>query len=252
MSPRAPYLVVVSYYDRREAQPLRRLLDSLGDLDAGLAYDTCVVANRDTEGALGLPLAPGVRILERENSGMNIGAWDHGWRACPGYRGYLFLQYECYAVRPGWLAAFASAAQGEGVGLVGESFNTRWQHGWDDLRSMWSSHRMPGHDIQGKPANRVDVYLDFFRRNAIPPGTDGGHLRSLVWFATREVLERIGGFPIGSSYGECIAAEIGVSKRVQALGLRTVQVAAAPFHYLRHREWVLDPRSNQFVHRRLG
>ncbi len=36
----------------------------------------------------------------RENTGFNIGAWDYGWRHLPPYDYYLFLQDDCFIVRP--------------------------------------------------------------------------------------------------------------------------------------------------------
>lgn len=245
-------LVVVSYYDRRDPAPLRELLESMERFDAGLPYAVCVVVNRDTGGRLKLPAGGLVHsVVERENKGMNIGAWDHGWRLFPNYDEYLFLQDECYVVRHGWLSGYSSKANQNGVGLVGESFNKRWLRPWDELRQLWALHPMPEdligkeHLINGVQANRVDVYLDFLRRTGIPPGTNGGHLRALIWYAKRSVLERMNGFPIGRNHAECIAAEIGVSKQVEALGLRVTQVLQEPFYYLRHREWRAPPLSGR-------
>lgn len=252
MSSTARHLVVISYYDRRSYEPLRSLLTSMQRFDAGLPYAILVVVNRDAAGPLHLPVSAPATIVERQNTGMNIGAWDHGWRTSPMYDGYLFLQDECYAVRPGWLSTMAAAADKEGVGLVGESFNEKWFRPWDELRQIWTAYAMREHLIHGKPANRVDVYLDFLRRVGVPAGKHGGHLRSLVWYLKRAVLEKIDGFPIGRNYGECIAAEIAVSKRAEALGLHPVQATPEPFYYLRHLEWVQEPISGRFVHRKLN
>jgi hypothetical protein len=242
-------LIVVSYYDRRKTESLRHLFAGMAQFDAGLPYAVCVVVNRDTHGRLDLKLSwPGLTILERKNRGMNIGAWDHGWRSFPSYEGYLFLQDECYPVRPGWLLAFESKASEPGIGLVGEYFNERWRLPWDQLKQGWAGLEMRGHVIKHEPANRVDVYLNFLMRNRLPTGANAGHMRSLVWYAKRSVLEQIGGFPIGRNYGECIAAEIGVSKQVEALGLEAVQVADEPFSYVRHSDWVQDPVTRTFAH----
>lgn len=243
------HLIVISYYDRRPVEPLRDLFASMQRLDPGLPCHLCVVVNRDTRGPLQLSLScPDLRILERPNRGMNIGAWDYGWRSSPAYEGYLFLQDECYPVQPGWLSAFESRASDPGVGLVGEYFNDKWRLPWEQLRVLWAGHHMKEHSIRGKAANRVDVYLDFLARHRLPTGTNAGHMRSLVWYAKRAVLEQIGGFPIGKDYGECIAAEIAVSKQVEALGLEVVQVAKEPFSYVRHAEWVVNPATRRFVH----
>jgi hypothetical protein len=217
--------------------------------DPGLPCAVCLVVNRDTHGRLDLKLSwPGLTIVQRKNSGMNIGAWEHGWRAFPSYDAYLFLQDECYAVRPGWLAAFEAKASEPGVGLVGEYFNEKWRLPWHELKTRWADREMSGHLIRREPANRVDVYLNFLMRNRLPTGANAGHMRSLVWYVKRSVLEQIGGFPMGRNYGECIAAEIGVSKQVEALGLEAVQVADEPFSYLRHSDWVQDPVSGRYIH----
>ena len=54
------------------------------------------------------------------------------------------------------------------------------------------------------------------------------------------MLEQIGGFPLGANYGECIAAEIGVSRSVVAHGMGLGMVGPAPFHVFRHHEWNQD------------
>jgi hypothetical protein len=244
--------LVISHYDQRDREPLRNLIASIEQFDAGREYDVCIVVNRDrAEGSLdlGIPRRD-VTVLERENLGMNIGAWDHAWRTLPEYDSYLFLQDDCYVRRAGWLAAFLERANETGVGLVGESRNENWNQSWDALRRYWQGHVARDHLLDGAAANKIDVYFDFFARKGIPRGTDGSHLRALVWNVTRTVLERIHGFPIGHNYGECIAAEIGVSKYVQSLGLRTVQVSDKAFSCIGHREWVWDDQKGFFVHQR--
>lgn len=96
---------------------------------------------------------------------------------------------------------------------------------------------MPEHTLDGQPANRIDVYVDLMRRHGIDPGPVGLHLRSLAWFANGDVLAQIGGFPEGTNYGECIASEIAVSRKVISRGYALAQVANTPFRFFRHREW---------------
>jgi hypothetical protein len=188
-------------------------------------------------------------VLERENTGMNIGAWDHGWRAESGYEHYLFLQDDCQIVRAGWLAAYLERAAAEpSSGLLGESLNPAWNKSWDQLAKSRAGEVMPGHVLNGAPAERVAVYLDFMRRAGIDPGEGGYHLRALTWFARRNVLERIGGFPIGENYGECIAAEIAVSRSVIAAGLRVEQIAPAPFHFIQHADWAQAAPGGAYLH----
>ena len=71
----------------------------------------------------------------------------------------------------------------------------------------------------------------------VSPLSDYGHLQSLIWATRRDVLERIGGFQIGASYGEAVASEIATSKKVEMLGLQVRQVAFLPFTYIVHPQW---------------
>lgn len=232
-------LVVVSLYEPRAREPLAALLESLRRLDAGCAYDLAIVVNRTGSGDLGLPAqAAGARIIERRNEGMNIGAWDHAWRVCSDYDGYLFLQDECLAHAAGWLSAFRDAARGGTVTLIGESWNAGWDRPWSEMREAVSGQAMKEHWIAGQPANRADVYASFMRARGVDPGERAGHLRSLVWYARRPTLERMGGFLHGANYGECIAAEIAATKRLEQLGGRAIQLDARPFSRFRHLEWV--------------
>lgn len=245
----ASTLIVISFYDRRPTTHLSRLFASLDRHSAGAEYDIAIVANRTSDRPLDLPLeGRPVRVHERENLGMNIGAWDHGWRVEPDYARYLFLQDECFAVRDGWLAAFNAKLDDPSVGLAGESLNPAWDKPWPELAKRHAGVRLPDHYIDGEPAERVDVYLDFMRRNAIDPGASGRHLRSLIWAARRDVLDRIGGFPIGANYGECIAAEIGVSRSVEGRGLALAQLSSEPFRFFRHAEYNRDHPAAPFTH----
>ena len=237
----APALVVVSYYDRRPLDCLVGLLNSLAKYRAGREFEALVVVNQTCEKPPQIPAVPfPLTVITRENTGMNIGAWEAGWRSRPGRPLYVFLQDECLIVRDGWLTAYAERLAEPGVGLAGESANMAWNRPWPQLRALHAGARMADHTIDGSPADRVDVYLDCFRRWGVDPGPTAAHLRSLIWAATYETLARIGGFPIGANYGECIAAEIAVSRKVEAAGLRAVQVRQPPFYFAIHREWNQD------------
>jgi len=240
-------LVVISYYDQRPLGALRRLLSSMARFSAGAAHDVTVVVNSDS--GVRPPLPESVSVHVRENSGMNIGAWEHGWRSRPGYSDYLFLQDDCRVVRAGWLKAFLSRAEtNPTIGLIGESLNPAWDKSWDELARVRAGEIMPQHQIDGRPAQRVDVYLSCMRRWGVDPGASGRHLRSLVWFASRGTLERIGGFPLGADYGECIAAEIAVSRKVEAAGLAIAQLGPAPFEAIAHADWARLHAGGPYVH----
>jgi hypothetical protein len=233
-------VVVVSHYDRRSRAHVEELFSSMEENEAGAPFQVCLVVNRTSENIFVPPASRfKTTVLYRPNTGMNIGAWEHGWRAFPDADNFVFLQDECYVVRAGWLRAYLDALAA-GAGMVGEFINAGWEKSWDDLRVIHRSANLPEHDLAGAPANRVDVYLDFFARHGIEPGSGGGHLQSTVWALRRDTLEAIGGFPIGLNYGECIAAEIGTAKRVEACGRAVLQLRATPFHFIRHIEWNQD------------
>lgn len=243
-------LVVISFYDRRPVEPLEALLDSLDRHPAGAAHERVICVNAGGGPALPDALAQRVQAVHvRANDGMNIGAWNAAWQRWNDRPAYLFLQDECRAVTDGWLDAYLCALADAGVGLVGECLNPSWEATWEALRDGPGRARLPEHEIDGVPANRVDVYLAAMRRFGIDPGATGRHLRALAWATTGDVMRRIGGFPQGRGYGECIAAEIGVSRAVEAAGLRLRQVGPAPFHVFRHREWNQDTPGGPFTHR---
>lgn len=166
----------------------------------------------------------------------------------PGANVHSEVVSECYVVRKNWLAAFRRRGAEPGIGMIGESLNESWDRSWRDLRREQEGVLLTEHRIDGKCVNRVDYYLKFFGEVGIAPGPSGRHLRSLVWYFRGDVLSRIGGFPQGRNYAECIAAEIGVSKRVEGLGLRVEQLDDEPFRYIRHREWNQDHRGAPFTH----
>jgi hypothetical protein len=231
-------LVVVSHYNAWPSDNLVRLLDQMRTIPAGWPFRVRVVVNAARPHRLSLPpWHADVEVCYRPNNGYNIGAWDEGWRLDPAYDAYLFIQEECRILRDDWLGAFVRKANEPRVGLVGESLSPVWDALWEELERRFQGERPPGHLVDGQPAERVPCYLDFLRRHGIDPGPRGDHLQSLVLFARRTVLEQIDGFPIGDNYGEAIASEIGMSKKIQALGLRLCEVGPHPFTYIEHPQW---------------
>jgi hypothetical protein len=217
--------------------------------DAGEPFDTCVIVNKTKNDPISVPQLAPENIHYRHNVGMNIGAWDHGWRIFPGYKNYLFLQDECYVIRPNWLSGYRAVLESRRVGLVGESVNQLWDVPWSELRTLLADSVLLDHRIEGKCVNRVDFYLDFLKTKGIKPGNRGTHLRSVVWFLSADVLRQIDGFLIGRNYGECIAAEIATSKKVEALGLDFVQVNPhEEFFYIRHLEYNQDSPGSPYAH----
>jgi hypothetical protein len=250
MTAQAQPLVVISFYDRRPIEPLVALLDSLDRHSAGADHERVLCVNAG--GGPPIPAEVVARLdglLVRPNDGMNIGAWDAAWRHWPDRSCYLFLQDECRAITDGWLSSYLRMLDDPRVGLVGEAFNPSWQAPWAELKQGPGRDMLPEHCVGGRAANRVDVYLHAMRRFGIEPGPVGTHLRALVWGLRGDVLASIGGFPVGRDYGECIAAEIGVSRAVEAAGLTLRQVGSLPFSVFRHREWNQDVAGGPFAHR---
>ncbi len=237
------FLVVISFYEPRPLYSLAELVHALSHSPAGEEFDIVLIVNRTTSGALDFPFStdPIKSIVSRRNQGMNIGAWDHGWRKFPEYTGYLFLQDECELKSEFWLKPFVDAARIRGAGLIGESWNGGWDRSWDEIRQVVAGQNMPEHDLSGRPANRVDLYLEYMSRHRVDPGQKAGHLRSLVWFAHQKTLIDMSGFLSGNNYGECIASEIAATKKIESLGLSAIQVDAKPFRYFGHREWRQRP-----------
>ncbi len=237
--------VVIAHYAARPIEPLLDLVESLRATPSGHPYELRVVVNEDGEANATRPaMPPDLTVHYRENVGFNIGAWEHGWRLPPEHDAYLFLQDECVLRRGPWLQPFVAAASAPGVGLVGERASPPWDAPWDVLRARFAGHTMPGHEIDGRPVERMRCYEHFFATHGIDPGPRGDHLQSLVWFARRSVLTSIGGFPIGRNYGEAIAAEIGTSKRVQSRGLRLRQLEVEPFAVFTHPQWIERARQH--------
>lgn len=239
------YLVVVSNYEPRGLANAATLLREIRESRPGASrFDICLAINSDrVRGDHRLSSEEGIWKIIRSNSGMNIGAWDCAWRALADYEGYLFLQDECRLVRDDWLDAFAAGASAPGIGMLGETVNTRWDREWRELLGSPLNAYAPGHYIDGVPARRVECYLRFMKGHNIDPGRDASHLRSLVWFLNRDVLVRINGFPCGRNKGECIGAEIAVSRKIVQAGLRFQQISTAPFSYFWHQEWRPDGSS---------
>jgi len=242
-------LVVVSYYDRRPTTDLLKLLGSMHEHDAGARFEVQLVVNRAVGAEVDIPKLPfKVSVAYRENTGMNIGAWDHGWRINRGRPAYVFIQDECVVTRAGWLRAYLQRIGEPGVGMVGESLNTKWNKSWSQLEALNLGVTMADHFIDGVAADRVAVYLHALNRWGVDPGDSGLHLRSLVWALPDRIMERIGGFPLGANYGECIAAEIAVGRAVAALGCSVAQVSEREFYYIWHSEWNQDFPGECFSH----
>jgi hypothetical protein len=170
---------------------------------------------------------------------MNIGAWDAAYRVFPDYDYYVFLQDECVLIDPLYQEKYISKLSTRSMGMTGECINPKWNSTWDLMRQ--SPLNYPIKSSSGEViTDRISNYLHYFRRWGIDPGETGSHLRSLTWGFTSECLRAINGFPIGLNKEQCIAAEIGVSRKVASLGFEFGPVSDSPFACFRHQEWRAD------------
>ncbi len=224
-------VVVVSHYNAWPTDQLVALLDQIRTVPAGYPFTPLVVVNQAEDKPLDLPPRHAdIAVLSRENTGYNIGAWDHGWRHGPRADYYLFLQEECVIARPGWLRAFIRQVRRPGVGLVGEIMGF-YNSTWDDVAATVAEYDAPAEVLR---------YRDYLAERGVAPGVLADHLKSLALCLGRETLAAIDGFRIGISKHEAIACEIGISKSVQAAGLKIRQVGLRPFSFIRHPQWEDD------------
>lgn len=210
-------------------------------LPAGRPFDLVIVCNGGGLSAEDLPPPPeGVtlRIVNRENQGYNIGAWDAGWRASPDYDYYLFLQDECRLRRAGWLSAFEARHRSLGApALLSEAL--MWPDmTWDDVLAAERRDFTPSY---ADPAAEtpVETYRRLLAEMGIPEGPVATHLQSLVLFADGALLSRMDGLPNRSAYREAVACEIGISRKAASLGAQLALVdPGRPFSVIAHPEWV--------------
>ena len=91
--------VVVCHWAGDPVKYLYRLLNQMRKVESGSLFDVVIVCNGDIDRPLVIPshfndLSP--RIINRENEGYNLGAWDCGWKNAKDYEFYLFLQDQCF------------------------------------------------------------------------------------------------------------------------------------------------------------
>lgn len=253
------FLVVISYWTKRPIFNLINLINQLMSYDQDNNFSICVVCNdSDAQNQNELkkyinttfnqllykkPSKINNIYLEiRTNSGMNIGAWNYGWRLHSNYDYFLFLQDEVVIQKQNWLQLLLNCINyyklnNNSYFLLGESWNYRWDVDWDILINGAINIYMDGHPSNIK---RVNYYLNKLEYWGIERGNTGGHLRSLIWMSNRKTLESINGFREGKSLGECIAVEISISKAVKQRGGIVCQFHKTPFEIFWHLEWRKD------------
>ena len=231
--------VIVSFWSGRTARNLHALLEQMMRVDAGATFDLVIVNNGGDQRPLRLPskFSPlRYRIINRQNLGYNIGAWECGWRSCEGYTYYLFLQDECFLKRPGWIFDFEYRMSTDAhIGLLGESIV--WDRmTWQFIRQDTDRSFGPNWWGNDRP-HPVLFYQQYIAALGIDRGEVGTHLQSLVLFSSHCVLESINGFPVGATYDEAVSCEIGISRLIESKGYRISKVKDQPFALIGHRQW---------------
>ena len=64
----------------------------------------------------------------------------------------------------------------------------------------------------------------------------------------RKTLDTIDGFYTGATYGECIASEIAISRKITSIGGKIQQVRKEPFYFIRHKDWKQKTPGGPYVH----
>ncbi len=237
-----PNLVVISYWSGRSIRPLKKLIYQINVIDSGAIFDSLIVCNGSSEQVENFinksNLSHKFQVVKRPNFGFNIGAWDYGWKYLSNYRNFLFIQDDCIIIRENWLKAFVDKFNHDHqIGLLGERIN--WRNSWDDLAQSNSNSYHKKHTLNGQKMPRIDLYRAYLSKNSIPEGVTAEHIQSLILFTSKQVLEQIRGFPLGESYGEAIASEIAISKKVQAAGYNIAMVNPDKcFYYISHPQWL--------------
>jgi len=85
-------IFIISFYNNRSPQNLEYLIKQL------MIYgqEILVVVNIDNYNNLELERHKNLSFLKRVNEGMNIGAWNQGWRYFSDFDNYFFFQDECF------------------------------------------------------------------------------------------------------------------------------------------------------------
>ena len=230
-------LVVVSHYMARPKDDLQALLSQLQVVTS----DVLVVINDDAhhgpaEWVKNMP----VSCLKRENTGMNIGGWNEGYKQKPDFDHYIFLQDECMVKDNAFLEAYVDRLANPEIGLIGECLNPRWNVPWDVI----ANNSLFNFPIQitsnAPPIMSINFYKYCLSSWGVAEGPTGKHLRALVWAISKVNLKKIENFPLGRIHQECIAAEIAVSKKIEQLSLCVEQCSNLPFKFIEHKEWRID------------
>ena len=228
------FLLVISHYNSRPKNLLKKLIESTDTQK----IDRLIVINDDHVKKNNLiKESANLFFLTRPNIGMNIGGWNDAFFALSDYEFYVFIQDECLILDYNFIHFYKDLLNEKSIGMIGESMNPKWNQSWEALLNGPLNVIDNEHLENGLPMARVTFYLSMLKKWNINPSNNASHLRSLIWGFKNNVLHQINGFPLGSNKGQCIAAEIGVSKKIEAIDLQIKQVKKDPFSFIYHTEW---------------
>ena len=81
-------IFIISHYKGRQKKYLENLISQLAKFKCQIG----VIVNDDKVNKLSLEKIKNVFYLTRKNTGMNIGAWDEGYRYFNDYENYFFFK----------------------------------------------------------------------------------------------------------------------------------------------------------------
>lgn len=219
--------VVVSFCDARSAGTLVALLHQLLEPVSGLpgrrwpfSLQVVVVdAVRAGSPLLSLPeaLVRHVTVVRQHNpGGHDMDAWEQGWRHHGDARHYVFLTSECRVLRTDALLRYWQLLERWPRGVWVGEYLQRWS-GWTGYRKAFPERSLAVDHL----ASRLHIAL----------GASASHLRLAVIGVSAASLRRTGGWP---SDADPLAAEVLVTRRALAHGMRVVQAGWRPFEYFGH------------------
>ena len=223
-------IFIISFYNSRTPKLLEGLINDLIHFNQTIA----VIANIDDFNKVEMEKHNDIYFLKRPNIGMNIGAWNEGWKFFNDFENYFFFQDECFVKDKNFYEVYLDLLSNNSHGIIGESINLKWCKSWDEIKKLPINYKITNKD---KQTNRVDFYLKKMHEWGIECGTSGKHLRALNWALSQNTLAKIKGFPLGQNKEECIASEISVSRDIEAKKLGVFQSSNAHFKYIGHQEW---------------
>jgi len=204
--------------------------------EAGLPYDLVLSANGSDYSPPSELTSRFRTIFVRENVGYNLGAWDYAWRRLSDYKWFLFLQDDCQIIRHRWLYRFQRRFDSvRDCGLVGEYLPRFYDRPWSDAEDEVLTVTRTASEAERLRAIRE--YRHQLNRWGIPEGQTARNVTSVVHYTSRRILELVDGYNIGRTKTEAIAAEIAFSRKIEAQGLRLVQLGRYRHSTISHPQW---------------